>query len=422
MMFFSEMRFMIFEKLSKITILTLAVFIGIACSSGETDWSPWESKAELQEQLVGYDQTTLGGYTYGDPRYTYDAMIVEGNDWCSFSKSSSVATIQGKSVGQTFVLYIEVNTAQESRSAAVLVKYSNGFSTLLEFEQLAMSQNTTYDHPWGEQPAYREGKNLVHKTYYLTTSNGKRIRNFSICYDTDKLVSQWVAYPVHQYYEQKGTSRTDLWAFDDTVWSGTAGNYTSTYVPTNPVIDKSLQQDIVSGAYGTDDSRGHMLPSASRLVTLMANAQTFYATNMMPQNSKFNSGSWVKVEGWARSNKCSDTLFVVTGTLFDPSSPNYKVFTSKGRTITRPSHAYKLLLRTRTGTTGKNIKDIKSASDIKAIGFLFENSASGNIDPKNAVVSIAEIEEMTGFTFYQNLDPAIADEVKSQKNFSDWNF
>ena len=139
-------------------------------------------------------------------------------------------------------------------------------------------------------------------------------------------------------------------------------------------------------------------------------------------NSKFNSGSWVKVEGWVRDNKCSDTLFVITGTLFDTSNPNCRVFTSKGRTITRPSHAYKLMLRTRSGSTGKNIKDIKSADEIKAIGFLFENSTAGNSEPRNAVVSIAEIEAKTGFTFYRNLDPAIADKVKSQKNFNDWNF
>ncbi len=412
---------MIFKQLFKTVVLLLTTTVIVACSGNDDAWSPWESHAELKRTIVGYDETTLVGATHGDPRYTYEATIVEGNDWCSFSKGKNDSSTNGI-VGGTFTLYLDVNTSNESRTATIEVQYNGGkYRTTLEFEQLAMSQNSSYDRSWGEQPAMKEANNFIYKTYY-TTTNGRSVRNFSICYDTDKLVSQWVAYPIHQLYENKGTSRTDLWAFDDTVWTGSAGNWTKEYVPTYPVIDKSLQQDIESGAYGTGDSRGHMLPSASRLMTVMANAQTFYATNMMPQNGKFNSGSWAKVEGWARNNKCNDTLFVVTGTLFDKSNPNCRTFTSKGRTITRPSHAYKLLLRTRSGSTGKNIKDIKSANDIKAIAFLFENSNAGNSDPRNAVVSIAEIEALTGFTFYRNLDPAIADEVKSQKNFNDWNF
>ena len=34
--------------------------------------------------------------------------------------------------------------------------------------------------------------------------------------------------------------------------------------------------------------------------------------------------------------------------------------------------------------------------------------------------SVKEIEELTGFKFFRNLDPAVADAVKSQKNLADW--
>ena len=37
-----------------------------------------------------------------------------------------------------------------------------------------------------------------------------------------------------------------------------------------------------------------------------------------------------------------------------------------------------------------------------------------------AVVSVAEIERRTGFKFFRNLDPKIADKVKQQKNLSAW--
>ena len=61
------------------------------------------------------------------------------------------------------------------------------------------------------------------------------------------------------------------------------------------------------------------------------------------------------------------------------------------------------------------------ADDLMCIGFLFENNNTGaNTSIKDAVVSVAEIEKRTGFKFFRNLNPAIADKVKQQKNLSAW--
>jgi endonuclease G len=88
-----------------------------------------------------------------------------------------------------------------------------------------------------------------------------------------------------------------------------------------------------------------------------------------------------------------------------------------------PSHCFKLLLRTKSGRTGKHIADITSADDLICIGFIFENNATGaNTALSNAVVSVSEIERRSGFKFFRNLNPAIADKVKSQKNISEWGF
>jgi endonuclease G len=80
-------------------------------------------------------------------------------------------------------------------------------------------------------------------------------------------------------------------------------------------------------------------------------------------------------------------------------------------------------LRTKKGTTGKRIQDITSANDLMCIGFVFANTgASADASLSSAVVSVAEIEERSGFKFFQNLNPAIAAEVKKQKNYSAWGF
>ncbi|MBQ2419395.1 MAG: DNA/RNA non-specific endonuclease [Alistipes sp.] len=388
------------NKLFYTVLIALTITTFWACSE-EDPWSPYQSKATLSHNTKGWDETTISLKTSGDVRYTWEAVIVEGYEWTSFSSSSEQIATTGK-VGNNATIYFDKNDTTASRTATVFIKFSDGYNTTLSFSQLGKSENTTYDRAWGEQPAHTSGANLLHKTYYTTLSNGKFVRNYSICYDTEKLVSRWVAYPLHNCYVNPSISRTNAWSFD-------------------PTLPESIQQNIVEGGYNDGGNkqldRGHMLPSASRYSTYETNAQTFYATNMMPQNSSFNQGVWGQLEGNVRKAICGDTLYVVVGTLFEDG----KTFTSRGRNIARPSHCYKLLLRTKSGNTKKSISEITDASEIKAIGFLFTNESNA-VSYQKAVVSIKEVEERSGFTFYQNLNPAIAESVKNQKNINDWNF
>jgi endonuclease G len=389
-------------------VAVLVLVLGFtACVQPE--WSPYTSNAELNSVIVSFQESTISGVTIGDPTLTWELKVTDGNDFCTAVKKVGF-------VGQNFSLKFDTNDNDYERIARVEIIFSDGFSKEFTLRQLAMTENPDYDKAWGEQPAQKIGISLVYKTYYTTLSNNRRVRNFSICYDLDKLVPHWVAYPVHKAY-LGSQPRTNAWSFDDYYYSSSG---VAKYQPTNPVISQDKQQNIVSGAYGTGDQRGHMLPSATRLADYNTNAQTFYATNMMPQNGDFNGGVWANLEGKVRGKMCSDTLFVVTGTLFESGS--YQ-FTARGRKITRPSHAYKLLLRTKRGNTGQPIANITSADDLMCIGFVFENNYTGaNTSISQAVVSVAEIERRTGFKFFRNLNPKIADEVKSQKNFSAWGF
>ena len=371
-----------------------------ACSD-EDPWSPYQSKATISNNSKGWDETYNTIKTSGDVRFTWEATIVEGYDWCSFSMTEDIITKSGK-VGNALNIYFDKNETTVSRSATVFIKFSDGYTNTLSFTQLEQSDNAVYDRAWGEQPAYTSNDDFIHKTYYTTLSNGDYVRNYSICYDTEKLVSRWVAYPLHNCYVNPSISRTNAWSFD-------------------PALPENIQQNIVEGGYNDGGykqlDRGHMLPSASRYSTYETNAQTFYATNMMPQNSTFNQGVWGQLEGNVRKAICGDTLYVVVGTLFEDG----ETFTSRGRTIARPSHCYKLLLRTKSGNTKKSISEITDASEIKAIGFLFANESNAS-DIKSAAKSIAEIEKRAGVSFFRNLNPAIAAQVKAQNNINDWNF
>ena len=385
---------------STIFVVLTTISIFVACDPSDP-WSPFESKATLSRNSFGWDEQTVTIKTSGDTRVSWDAAIVDGYDWASFSNSNEQITKSGI-VGATATVYLSNNTTSETRSASILVKFSDGYKTMLTFEQFGVPENSFYDRSWAEQPEFIDNDDLIHKTYYTTLANGDYVRNYSICYDTDKLVSRWVAYPLHSCYINPSLSRTNAWSFD-------------------PALPESIQQNIVSGGYNDGGNRqldrGHMLPSASRYSTYDTNAQTFYATNMMPQNSSFNQSVWGQLEGQVRKAICADTLYVVVGTLFEDGQK----FTSRGRTIARPSHCYKLLLRTKSGNTQKSISQITDPSEIKAIGFIFENqSSAGSIE--SAATSIAEIEKRAGITFFRNLNPDIAAEVKKQNNIKDWNF
>ena len=400
--------------------------------------SKYVSNAALEKSEIEWDELLVKGTTSGDRNFSYDVRVLQGADFCS-------AVLTTGKVGEEFVLSFTKNMWATDRVAEVKVMFSDGTSKVLAVKQLAKRievEVLSYNRMWIEQPDKNENKHYIHKTYYSTLMDGARVRNFSVCYDTVKMCSRWVAYPAHSTYrkwgsyqvgENNNSGRTNAWAFDDAVTKyapstdyNMAYEIVSKYVAskdaydtaTEPVIPHRRQADICyDRAFGWGWARGHMLPSSQRYNTWENNAQTCYATNIMVQQYDFNSGGWADLESLERSRICSDTLYVVVGTLFEDS----KTITRFDKTIGVPTHCYKLLLRTKSGYTGKSIRDITSANDVICIGFLYENSAaSADATMQSAAMSVAEIEKRSGFKFFRNLNPAIADQVKSQKQLSDW--
>ena len=448
------MRKLILSKLFVVTSL-LTVLLGACNKSAGDDWEDlyYTSKATISNATIGYNQTTNSIITDGNPKKSWKAEIETSDrgNWCSFDQNGILLATTGQP-GDEIRLFVTPNSSPDARRAVIKLTFSDKNNTVIEvsFIQYGYSEGANYERDWGEQPEMTENDDYIHKTYYTTLSNGKTVRNYSICFDIDHKVSRWVAFPLHDVYTQRGNyeadqsnGRTNAWAFDDAVTeymaSGSNGvnygkyRFISTYdsstgaydTATDPIIKHEYQQNVGPGAYNDREenrplnlNRGHMLPSASRYNTFMTNAQTFYATNMMPQEGNFNSGAWSKLESASRSATCSDTLYVVVGTLFEEGA---KRITARQRDITVPSHCYQLWIRTKSGYSGKRIDEITDPDQLICIGFIFENNNKSKDTPlSSAAVSVAEIEERAGFTFFRNLNPAIADKVKNQCNLSDW--
>lgn len=404
------------KQIGMLLVTMSAMLVLFAGCGDKDDGGDKESLATLVAETVSSSTTTNKISTQGPSGITFEATIVsQGGDaeWCSFDLNKQVSSAGGN-VGDPAYLYLDKNNSDDDRTARIDVTYTNGYSTSLTLTQRAAGF-IDYDRSWGEQPEYRSDDAYIYKTYYATfVSNqffpGGKLRNYSVCYDVDRHISHWVAYPIFKkVYETPVLSRVNDFNYD----------------PNDqlPVIPTRDQQYIGTGGNGRGYGargydRGHMLPQASRYNNYEPNRMTYYGTNMMPQNSTLNQNIWASLEGKVRGwggLQTYDTLYVVTGAAFKST----KTIDNANGPIAVPSHCWKVLLCQR-GKQNRQISQFK-ADELKAIGFVFTNDDAGAATSiESAVRSVKEIEELTGFKFFRNLDPAVADAVKSQKNLADW--
>ena len=233
---------------------------------------------------------------------------------------------------------------------------------------------------------------------------GRTARNYTVCFSAEHHCPVWVAAPRHKMY-QSGASRTDAYAKD-------------------PNIPSDIQYS--SKSTGGGCNKGHMLGSAERLSSTATNKQVFYYSNIAPQYmDTFNTGGggWNILEDWVDGQVCSDTLYVVIGAYFDKYTDR-RGYTDSPATISycgrndvhRPTMFYYILLRTKSGSSGKPLSQC-TASELKCAAFVRSHKT-----PKSTVVSekdlmsVSDLERITGFTYFPNVPQAPKNTYKA----SDW--
>ena len=170
-----------------------------------------------------------------------------------------------------------------------------------------------------------------------------------------------------------------------------------------------------------------MLGSAERTSSTATNRDVFYYTNIAPQlSSGFNTGGggWNILEDWVDGQVCRDTLYVVIGTYFEKYTDGYgntvspKTISFGGRSdVAMPTMFYYLLLRTKSGSSGKAVKDC-SASELQCAAFVraHTNNLKGQKVSSKEMMSVSDLEKLTGFTYFPNVPNA----PKSSFKASDW--
>lgn len=249
-----------------------------------------------------------------------------------------------------------------------------------------------------EIPVVYEGKmtdglyhmHMVPDSYFAggSTVGGKR-RNYTLYISKNSRMPYWVAYPM--YPDCMGNvKRTNAWGWD-------------------PEIPKEYQPDL-RRSYSMSQSRGHMLASSARTATSNLNKTTFYFSNMIPQYQTHNGGNWKAFEdlekSWGSKND-NDTIYVVTGPIFDPNTSNTCVDKS-GNQIPIPDYSWKVMLR-------YDRKDQKYYS-------IAVKMPNNRINSKwyDHITTVAALEKELGVTFFTHLPKDVANEVKNQKDRSKW--
>lgn len=155
---------------------------------------------------------------------------------------------------------------------------------------------------------------------------------------------------------------------------------------------------------GSGYDRGHLCPAGDRRFSEQAYNETFYTSNISPQNREFNAGVWQKLEKKVRQwvNK-NGTHFVVTGGVLQPN-----LLVIGDEEVAVPKYFYKIIAK-------------GSQNEMKVIGFLMPNKESAKAI-KNFVVSVDEIEKITGIDFFQELPTEIENKLESEINTKNWKF
>ena len=251
--------------------------------------------------------------------------------------------------------------------------------------------------------------------------------NYCVEWDTNLRPEGW------DWSNDGGSLRSQRWS----CWQWHAGNSSAnttrkpyderysqgidfTEYPNNPNLSRDYHFTVDPYRYSGYD-HGHIMASADRGYGYnpQANIQTFYMTNMQPQNNPFNSGIWTKMEMQARewNNKkiresdgrivpFRDTLYIVKGGTIDKKEHILRTIGSGRNRIPVPKYFFMAIL----------CKNGEAANGgYKALGFWIaqdEHKSQWDETLQKYVCNIDELEEHTGIDFFCNLPDNIEDAVE----------
>jgi DNA/RNA endonuclease G (NUC1) len=159
---------------------------------------------------------------------------------------------------------------------------------------------------------------------------------------------------------------------------------------------------------GSGFDRGHMCPSADRTDNAQDNAEVFAMSNISPQAPDNNQGVWEKLEAECRElARAGNELLILCG----PAGATTQHINGNGP-VAVPTHTWKIVVQVPNGP-GSVLDRISASTRVIAVSI--PNVAGVRRDPwTKYLVSVSQLEALTGLKFFTALAPEIAQALKSK--------
>ena len=260
------------------------------------------------------------------------------------------------------------------------------------------------------QKAIEQGKEIVQKQEIGKKLSGRKGNSAPASLEIPVLEtyvpSQILEYTGHTLSYNKDTRLPNWVAYELTATEAEGDN---------PRKDKFARDPQAEGAQGSKEDyrnsgwdRGHMAPAGDMKWDTKAMDETYYFTNICPQNHELNNGDWKELE-----EKCRDwavkygSIYIVCG----PIITNNTHGRLGENQIVIPDKFYKVVL-------------IQKDGKYHGAGFLFTNypkresristKPGPNRPLESYLVTIDEVEAATGIDFFPKLPDSVETAVEKQ--------
>lgn len=255
----------------------------------------------------------------------------------------------------------------------------SGFSIMKGWDQLALFGKDAKAEVGGEARGDKvyggfpkqEGFKLIGRTTQLDN------RGYVVGYSESKKNPLWSSYRVFDVPVLKSGKR-----------------------PSGFKVDSRTKAEVRHGDYthsGYD--RGHMAPNYAIATRYGAEAQreTFKMSNIIPQTPMINRGMWKDLEMTVakRYGLYFSEVWVITGPVFEGSIEKL----DSGVPI--PSHYYKIMAD-------------ENGGELRVLAFLIESDCPPYTRLKKRLVSVDEIEALTGLNFFPELPESVQLQIETE--------
>ena len=167
---------------------------------------------------------------------------------------------------------------------------------------------------------------------------------------------------------------------------------------------------------GAGFDRGHMCPHSDRASSDVASAATFAMSNMIPQSPNVNQKAWDQLESYCRDlvQKHGKTLYIIDGPAGNGGTGKngFKEIVGRGRiNITVPAKCWKVIMVLNAGTDD----DLdRITTETRLIAVIMPNDMTVGEEWAKFRVSVKEVEQLTGYTFFDKAPKLIIEPLKEK--------